>query len=181
MLPTFLPCSLIYKSRNDLADMAMKAGADYILWLDSDVVFPSTLMLDLMDDMEGRDIVTGVYHMRRPPFRPVLWKKLKMGIVPQDNEDENFDDYPKDGIFEVDGCGFGCVMMRASILQPIVDRFHDLFAPLPGYGEDLSFCIRAKACGYKIHCDPKLQIGHKGSLIITEETFNAYRKAGGKL
>lgn len=179
--PTFLPCSLIYKSRNDLADMAMKAGADFILWLDSDVVFPSTLMLDLMDDMEGRDIVTGVYHMRRPPFRPVLWKKLKMGIVPQDNEDENFDDYPKDGIFEVDGCGFGCVMMRASILQPIVDRFHDLFAPLPGYGEDLSFCIRAKACGYKIHCDPKLQIGHKGSLIITEETFNAYRKAGGKL
>ena len=68
----------------------MKAGADFILWLDSDVVFPSTLMLDLMDDMEGRDIVTGVYHMRRPPFRPVLWKKLKMGIVPQDNEDENF-------------------------------------------------------------------------------------------
>ena len=177
----FLACSLIYKSRNDLADMAIQSGADYVLWLDSDVVFKSTLMQELLDDMEGRDIVTGVYYMRRPPFRPVLWKTLQMGLVPQDNYSENYDDYPKDDIFEVDGCGFGCVMMRASILQTIVDRHHDLDAPLPRYGEDLSFCIRAKSCGFKIHCDPKIQLGHKGSMIITDQTFEAYRKAGGKV
>ena len=176
----FLSCSLIYKSRNDLADMAIQAGADYVLWLDSDVIFPSTLMVDLMADMEGRDIVTGIYHMRRPPFKPVIWKTLRQGIIPQDNESEDYDDYPKDGIFEVDGCGFGCVMMRASVLQPIVDRYHDLFAPLPGYGEDLSFCIRAKSCGFKIHADPRLQIGHKGSIIISDESFQTWRKAGGK-
>ena len=176
-----MPCSLIYKSRNDLADIAVQEKTDYVLWLDSDVVFKSTLLQELMDDIEGRDIVTGVYYMRRPPFKPVLWKTLQMGLVPQDNFSEGYDDYPKDDIFEVDGCGFGCVMMRASILQTIVDRYHDLFAPLPGYGEDLSFCIRAKSCGFKIHCDPKIQIGHKGSMIITDETFEAYRKAGGKV
>ena len=176
----FLACSLIYKSRNDLAEMAIKSGADYVLWLDSDMVFNADLMVDLMKDIQGRDIVTGVYHMRRPPFKPVLWKTLRMGLTPQDNTSEDYDDYPKEEIFEVDGCGFGCVFMRAGILQPIVDRFHDLFAPLPGYGEDLSFCIRAKAAGFRIHCDPKIQLGHKGSLIISDETFDAYRKAGGK-
>jgi GT2 family glycosyltransferase len=179
--PAFLSCSLIYKSRNDLANMAVEAGADYILWLDSDVVFPSTLMVDLMADIEGRDMVTGIYHMRRPPFRPVLWKSLKRGTIPEENQIENYDDYPDDGLFEVDGCGFGCVMMRTSILQTIVDRYHDLFGPLPGFGEDLSFCIRARSCGFKIHADPKLQIGHKGAIIISDDTFRAYRKAGGQV
>jgi len=176
----FLTCSLIYKSRNDLADLAVKAGADFVLWLDSDVVFPSTLLVDLMADIDGRDMVTGIYHMRRPPFKPVIWKKLKMGLIPQDNESEDWDDYPKDGLFEIDGCGFGCVLMRTDILQPIVDRYHDLFAPLPGYGEDLSFCIRAKSLGFRMFADPKIQIAHKGALMISDETFQAYRKAGGK-
>ena len=176
----FQSCSLVYKSRNELANVAVESGADYVLWFDSDMVFPSTIMVDLMADMEGRDIVSGVYHMRRPPFKPVIWKTLRQGLIPSENINEDYDDYPKDGIFEIDGCGFGCVMMRTSILQTIVDRYHDLFGPLPGYGEDLSFCVRAKSCGFKIHCDPKLQLGHKGSLIISDETFNAYRKRGGQ-
>ena len=177
----FLACSLIYKSRNDLADMAVKAGADFILWLDSDVIFPNSLMVDLMADMkDGVDLVTGIYHMRRPPFKPVIWKKLRQGLIPQDNESEDWDDYPKDGMFEIDGCGFGCVLMRTEMLQPIVNRYHDLFGPVPGYGEDLSFCVRARSSGFHLWADPKIQIGHKGSLIISDESFQAYRKAGGK-
>ena len=177
----FLACSLIYKSRNDLADMAVKAGADFILWLDSDVIFPNSLMVDLMADMkDGVDLVTGIYHMRRPPFKPVIWKKLRQGLIPQENESEDWDDYPKDDVFEIDGCGFGCVLMRTEMLQPIVDRYHDLFGPVPGYGEDLSFCVRARSCGFKLIADPKIQVGHKGSLIISDESFEAYRKAGGK-
>ena len=176
----FLSCSLIYKSRNDLADMAIQAGADYVLWLDSDVTFPSTLLIDLLEDIKGRDMVTGIYHMRRPPFRPVLWKTLKLGMTYEDNQVEPYDDYP-DEIFEVDACGFGCVLMRASILQPIVDRYHDLFGPMPGFGEDLSFCIRARSCGFTIHCDPKIQIGHKGSMIINQDTFRGFRAKVGDI
>ena len=182
MMHCFMPCSLIYKSRNDLGQLAIREKTDYVLWVDSDMVFPSDTLIDLMADLEeGRDIVAATCHMRRPPFRPVFYKKLRMGITPAENEHENWDDYPKDGPFKLEAVGFGCVLMRTSVLETVINKYGDLFAPLPGFGEELSFCIRAKACGYKIHCDPKLQIGHKGSLIITEETFNAYRKAGGKL
>ena len=55
----FLSCSLIYKSRNDLADMAIQAGADYVLWLDSDMVFePDTLermLKKMLNDPENAD------------------------------------------------------------------------------------------------------------------------------
>lgn len=175
----FLSCSLVYKARTDLGQTAVTEGSDFVLWLDSDVVFPSDLLIDMMADMEGRDMVCGICHMRRPPFKPVIWKKLRQGLTPAENESEDWDDYPRDRIFEVEGCGFGAVMMRTEVLKTVIDRYHELFAPLPGYGEDLSFCVRARACGYKIHCDPRIQIGHKAATIVTDNTFQAFRKAGG--
>lgn len=174
-----LSCSLVYKSRTDLGLKAIAGEMDYVLWIDSDMVFPTTLMGDLLKDMEGRDMVGAVCHMRRAPFRPVFYKTLRQGLTPAENVSEHYDDYPKDGIFPVEGVGFGCVMMRTKVLKAVVDKYHELFAPLPGYGEDLSFCIRARACGFDIYVDPKLQIGHKASTIVTDETFQAWRKAGG--
>lgn len=170
--------SLIFKNRNDLALMAVAEKADFVLWLDSDMVFPSDLMVDLMADMEGRDMVAGVCHMRRPPFTPVLYKKLRQGLTPGENESEKYMDYPKDKPFKIEACGFGCVMMRTSVIEAIVDKYHEIFAPLPGYGEDLSFCVRARGCGIDIWADPKVQVGHKAATIVTDKTFEAYRKAG---
>ena len=176
----FTSCSLVYKARNDLGRLAAKGDSDFVLWLDSDVIFPASLLADMIADMGNRDIVTGIYHMRRPPFLPVIWKTLTQGLTPEENVSEVAIEYPADEIFEVDACGFGCVMMRTEVLRVVMDKYHDLFTPLPGFGEDLSFCIRARGCGYKIHCDPRIQIGHKGAVIISDETFQAFRKAGGQ-
>lgn len=172
-------CSLVYKARDDLAQAALAQGADYVLWLDSDMIFPATLLTDLMRDMQGRDIVTGVYHMRRPPYQPVLWRRLRQGLTPEEREDEVYTDYPRGELFTVEGCGFGCVLMRAEVLGTVIGKYHEAFAPLPGYGEDLSFCLRARGCGYDIWCDPRLQIGHKAATIVTDETWQAYRHREG--
>ena len=175
----FLSCSLIYKARNDLALHAMAEKADYILWLDSDMVFPSDTLVNLMEDIRGRDIVSGVCHMRRPPYAPAMWSKLRQGLTPGENESQKLIDYPRDKIFTVEGCGMACVLMRVSVLDAVADKYHELFSPLPGYGEDLSFCIRARGCGFDIHVDPKVQIGHKASVIVTDETFQGYRRKCG--
>lgn len=178
MMHCFMPCSLIYKSRNDLGQLAIREKTDYVLWVDSDMVFPSDTLIDLMADLEeGRDIVAATCHMRRPPFRPVFYKKLRMGITPAENEHENWDDYPKDGPFKLEAVGFGCVLMRTSVLETVINKYGDLFAPLPGFGEELSFCIRARGCGYDIWADPRVQVGHKASTIVTKETFEAFRRA----
>ena len=179
--PAFLSGSLIYKARTDLALMALNEKADYVLWIDSDMVFAPDLMVDLMADMEGRDMVAGVCHMRRPPFTPVLYSKLRLGLTPAENEHQKLTEYPMEMPFQVEGCGFGCVMMRTSVIQAVVDQYHELFAPLPGYGEDLSFCIRARNCGIDIWADPKVQLGHKASTIVNKDTFEAYSQRGGAI
>lgn len=176
----FTSCSLIYQARTDLGRIAIQEKSDYVLWLDSDVVFPDTLMIDLMEDMKGRDMVSAVYHMRRPPYQPVIWKKLRKGLTAEETETEIFTEYPESDLFEVEGCGFGAVMMRTEVLEAVADKCHSLFEPLPGFGEDLSFCLRARSCGYKIWCDPKIQVGHKAATIVTSETFKAYTEKVGK-
>lgn len=176
---SFTSCSLIYQARTDLGRIAIQEKTDFVLWLDSDVVFPDTLMVDLMEDMKGRDMVTAVYHMRRPPYKPVIWTKLRTGLTGDDSVSEVAEEYP-DELFEVEGCGFGAVMMRTEVLENVADRYHSLFEPLPGFGEDLSFCLRARGCGYKIWCDPKIQVGHKAATIVTRDTFRAYSEKVGK-
>lgn len=178
--PAFLSGSLVYKARTDLALLALHEKADFVLWIDSDMIFAPDLMVNLMEDMKTCDMVAGICHMRRPPFNPVLYSRLRMGVTPDENEHQKLLDYPDD-LFTVEGCGFGCVMMKTEIIQAVVDKYHDLFTPLPGYGEDLSFCIRARECGYDIWADPKVQLGHKSSTIITRETFEAFRAKAGAI
>ena len=173
----FIACSLVDKARNDLAKRAVESGADYVLWLDSDMVFAPGLLEQLMADMDGRDIVCGLFHMRKPPFKPCLFKKLRQGMNVLTNEAEDYDDHPTETIFEVEGCGFGCVLMRAKVLKDIRGKYGEPFSRLPGYGEDVGFCIRARGCGYKIHCDPRIEVGHRADTIVTSQTFDAFRKA----
>ena len=176
---SFTECSLIYQARTALCRIALNAQADYMMWLDSDVVFQPDLMERLMEDIQGRDMVTAVYHMRRPPFKPVIWKTIRTGLLPADTQVEQYIDYPTDDLFEIDGCGFGAVLMKTGVIRDVADTFHQTFGPIPGLGEDLSFCVRAKSCGYKIHCDPRIQIGHKGALIVDQNTFRAYAGRNG--
>ena len=171
----FTECSLVYQARTALCKMALEAEADFVLWLDSDVIFHAGMMEELMTDIQGKDMVTAVYHGRRPPFKPVIYKTITPGLLPATIKVEEYPDYPTDGLFEVEGCGFGAVLMKTGVIRDVAETFHQTFSPIPGLGEDLSFCVRARNCGYKIWCDPKIQIGHKGAMVIDGNTFRAYR------
>ena len=148
--------SLIYDARNRLSADAMKCGADFILWLDSDMIVPQDAMVKLLKHMEdGKDIVSGLYFRRRAPFTPVLYT------------------YPENSVFEVDGCGFGCFMTRVDVLHEILLNDFDLFTPIEHYGEDLAFCLRAKENGFKIWCDSTIKCGHIGQVIVDETVWKS--------
>ena len=72
--------SLIYTSRNSLAMKAIQTEADYVLWLDSDMVFEPDTLERLMKTLteNNLDIVTGLYFRRVPPYSPVLFDMLEM-------------------------------------------------------------------------------------------------------
>ena len=172
---SFIIGSLVYDSRNRLAEYAVRIDADYILWLDSDMTFPPDVlerMMKVMDENKDIDILTGLYFRRSTPFTPVAFDVLE---TDEKGElvFENMDDVP-DGIREVAGCGFGCVLMKTDCLFDIAGKEGPVwFSPLANVGEDCAFCMRARKYGYKIYIDPSIEFGHMGYAAVTRGFYEA--------
>ena len=170
--------SLIYESRNNFCKQAMALKADAVLWLDSDMIIPPDALVKLSQHLtDGKDFVTGLYFRRRMPFTPVLFKKLgHVGGVAGDHE--NYNDYPRDSVFEVEGCGFGCVMTSVAMIEDVLLNYQTWFEPKNNLGEDLAFCARARELGYKIFCDSTIKCGHIGQVIVDEKVYESSIKEG---
>lgn len=167
----FNACSLIYDSRNKLAAKAMKDEFDYVLWLDSDMVFSPDILEKLVAD--DKDIVSGLYFRRSHPYSPVIYKdsELKDGRLVW----SDYTDYPKEELFKVAGAGFGCVLMKTDVIFDMAGKFGDWFTPLYSSGEDLAFCYRARELGYEIWCDSRIRCGHMSHQMITEDFYEALK------
>lgn len=165
--------SLIYDARNKLAVLAIKGNYDYVLWLDSDMTFPQDMLVKMLEHMKDKDIVSGIYFRRVPPYKPVLFSQVDPDADPSWI---GYDDYPSQP-FELEGIGFGCVLMKTSVLCAIGLTQGSWFSPVAGFGEDLSFCIRARNAGYKIWCDPSLACGHVSHTVITEGFYRTLKEA----
>ena len=172
---TFAQGSLVYDARNKLAYIAIDNGFDRVLWLDSDMVFPSGLFQKLSMDLdEGREIVSALPFTRKRPIHPAVFKavyKDSNGIP----HAEYVEEWPN-RVFEVAACGFATVMCSVDLLKRMRDKYGLLFSPLLGFGEDLSFCLRATDMGAKIYCDPTIEIGHVGLAIYSKESYMIERR-----
>jgi len=168
--------SLIYTSRNSLATMAIQMEADYVFWLDSDMVFKPDTLIRMLDTLKKNDLdmLTGLYFRRVPPYTPVLFDQLEMRTKNICSWSE-FKEIPE-GLFEVGGCGFGCVLMDTGVFLSVQAKHGNMFAPMGNNGEDLAFCMRARDCGYKIFCDPSIICGHVGYSVVDDQFFRLYHK-----
>lgn len=163
--------TLVYEARERLAADAVDKGSDYVLWLDSDMVFEPTLLLDLMKN--EKDMICGLYCSRRPPFPPSLFKDVhKDGIVGA----KTIWDVPEHP-FQIEACGMGAILVKTEVLARCFEKYETCFQPIKGYGEDLSFCIRARELGYELWCDPNVRVGHLGKTIITYDTCKEFNNA----
>jgi len=171
----FKQSSLIYDSRNLLALTAIENNYDRVLWLDSDMIFPTDVLTRLHSDMDkGYDMVSGLYVKRGGNIIPVLWKQID---PPEKHNNDirkciiDYLDYPQNTLFDIAGSGFGCVMTSVKLLKDIFDKYGPAFSPFVWAGEDISFCYRAGLIGARIACDTTFKLGHIGNVTFTEDIF----------
>lgn len=166
--------SLIYDSRNSMAQKAMEGGFDRLMFLDSDMQFSPDLLERLSADMDsGLDYVSALCFMRMIPTKPCVYKnvtygKNDFGIY---HTCDSMLDYPKNQLFEVEASGFGAVMMNTRLIEQVAKNYGMPFSPMMGFGEDISFCWKAKQLGAKLYCDSRIKVGHLGTYCYGEEDF----------
>lgn len=61
--------SMVSDMRNGLVDQAAAIGADWILWIDSDMSFPADALMRLLS--RSKDLIGAVYNKRVPPYEPL--------------------------------------------------------------------------------------------------------------
>jgi len=153
--------SAISLSRNLLAAMTLEHPVrfDYLLFVDSDLVFPPDALVRLL--RSGRSIVGATYSRRVPPY-DVLGR-----LRPDTGRD-----LTKGGVHEAEALPAGMMLIRAGVLrqlqQPWFFETYDYTREPPFTSEDYGFCDKARAAGMTIWCDLTLseQIAHLGQHAI---------------
>lgn len=151
--------TILLTQRERLATMALDLGTDYILWLDSDIVFPATTAARLMAHNET--VVAANYIRRQLPAKGVAYEKIGDWQNPLP-----FDIY--DDLVEVEGIGMGCVLMKTEIFTEIKKPWFEFgWSPESNdfLGEDMILCQKLASLGYKIKVDTLLsqELRHLGT------------------
>ena len=165
-----LKSSILYISRDNLVEAAIRAQADYIMFLDSDQIINE----DTIDRMaayldNGEDIITTLIFRKDPPYQPCVFseqKELENRQISLKYYNIETQDLTKP--FYVESCGLGCAMIKLDVFKNIERPW---FLPRPYTGEDISFMWEARQKGYKILCDPTIEVGHIGQKNYTRNDY----------
>lgn len=109
-------------ARNEVCRSFLTTDADALLFLDADQTFPADLVERLV--RADKAVITGRYHMRKPPFHPVCFVKHKVHGGRHAYSPVHFGR----GVFEVERGGAGCLLIAREVLEAIDRRHRDRWA-----------------------------------------------------
>ena len=158
---------------------------DYYFWIDSDqlnLVEAYEQLQKTLDENPKIDIAAGwTYMLGNTCINAGFFyrdedKKLvinKAGVFQAENLKGGRDKFygelltdlgDSDKPFQVDWCGFGCVLMRANVIEKLQPH---IFTPIYFYdkgvywvSDDTGFCLRCLDKGINIYLDPKAYVRH---------------------
>jgi hypothetical protein len=145
------------QAREELAEEALGAAPDYLLWLDADHTFPPDTMFRLM----GHDLpFVGCNYRRRAEDG-----KYPSALNIEANGSLSYVEPKASGLQPVSIIGFGVCLIKGGVFRSL---------PKPWFtggnlGEDTQFCQRARAHGIQPYVDHSLsmEVGHIAETVLT--------------
>lgn len=182
------------RNRCDSVDQALssKYEADYILFLDGDMIFPKKMaqrLLDRLIEFPDHGLVSGLYFRKAPPHYAIQgkyspWTKdlenrkesLKAnGFIDGDGNQCLFYRPLQDfhSIQDIDVAGMGCIIARAEVFKKIdqpyfgyTNEFTTQDYSLSHASEEMLTYAKFKKAGIKTLVDPTIRCGHLKEVVF---------------
>jgi hypothetical protein len=182
----FVRCSAnISAGRNALVEWFLASPAQWLLSIDSDMVWPADALHRLLEvaDPDKYPVVGGLCFAKEADTG-LLWPTM-FDLVGSQEKPEliRYETWEPDGLFRVAATGAAFLLVHRSILERIRDR--DFSRAYPWFqerelggqrsGEDATFCFRVAAVGSSVHVHTGVAIGHIKEHLVTEEGYRAQR------
>jgi len=160
--------TVLLQQREHLADQAVEYNSEYILWLDSDITFPSSTFLRLL--AHKKDFVAANYVKRSPPLKGVAYTKMYDW-----NNPLSFD--LQDELIKIEGIGMGCVLMKTEIFKKLQKPFFEFKYSSESndwLGEDMILCEKIRSLNVDLYVDTHLSrdIRHLGTFAFSHSCLN---------
>lgn len=169
--------SLIDHARSMVASAFLEAPeeVDVLLWLDDDMLFDADEVMRMAEAAHDKMAVVGAVSMaKRPKGHP--------NFIPlPGTTDLHF--FAKGSIVEVVSIGTGICAVSREVFLSMLSELPDIFPKIlcggvptypfyaniihngEWYGEDSSFCVRARQAGRKVFIDSRVRCFHKGNYL----------------
>ena len=151
--------TILINQRENLINRAIEVKSEWVLWLDSDMMFPPTTLLRLL--AHNQDIVACNYMKRSYPFKSVAFMDTNdwESWVPLQSEDE---------LLTVEAIGMGCVLMKTSVFEKLNRPYFEYtYQPKTKDwgGEDFTLFKKLNKVGHQVKVDMNLsnEIYHIGT------------------
>ena len=179
---------IVYEARWRCLQKALKVNYDYIMWIDSDMVFKPHQFNQLLN--HDKDIVSGLYLMQNGANVETLDTSFLYAGIGHDGKILRKIDFIKENgeyqreLEEVRMNGMGFMLVKKGVFEAIHKPFHyptpnEVSTDVHKYlfnsdgeshknflGEDHIFQIKAMDAGFKSYVDPSVILGHEKSFIL---------------
>lgn len=181
-------------ARNHCVDDALRLGAEWLLFIDSDEIVSA----DLFDRLVSKNlpICSALYYRRHKPIHPAMWRLVPGGTVQCQTCNSLYTprakgkynpvcDYPRGQLVECDVIGMGAVIIHRRVLEA---THHPPKEPLfswtaqreqvvssdvlkyaidgIGTSEDFYACEKIKQAGFRIFCATDILVPHETVLKV---------------
>ena len=146
----------VHQMRNDIVYSAIENNSDYIMFIDSDLEFPSYGIRKLLS--LNKDVVGGCYNIKKLPPKGTVKGLDENGIICEKEMSKSLEK-----VYAIP-TGFMLIKVSAIAFMPHPFDF-DRYPNGMLIGEDVNFCKRLNEMGREIWCDGSIPIGHIGEYV----------------